>query len=88
MEFRWNQHNRDHIAEHGMRPEQAEFVIENAMAPWPTKLEDEKYLVRGQTVAGDFIQVIYILDPGGSKYVIHARPLKDSEKRAVRRRRR
>jgi hypothetical protein len=33
-------------------------------------------------------QVVYVIDPDGTVYVIHARPLTDREKRRYRRRKR
>jgi hypothetical protein len=35
-------------------------------------------------VGGRFIQVIYIVDPDGTLYIIHARPLTPNEKRLAR----
>ena len=37
MEFRWNEWNIDHIAEHGVRPEEAEAVVRNAKSPYPRR---------------------------------------------------
>ncbi len=85
MEFRWNQWNIEHIAEHGLNSDAAEYVVENAIAPWPRKEGDDKYRVWGQTAFGDYVQVIFVFDPPGVVYVIHARPLSDSEKRKFRR---
>ena len=88
MQFRWNDWNVDHVATHGVTPEEAEYVVENARSPFPRYEGDGKYLVRGQTAAGRWIQVVYVFDPPFVVYVIHARPLKESEKRATRRNRR
>ncbi len=69
-------------------PEEAEHVVVHARRPFPRYHRDGKYLVRGQTDAGRWLQVIYVFDPANVVYVIHARPLKESEKRSVRRSRR
>jgi len=45
--FRWNQWNRDHIATHGVLPEEAEYVINHAAPPYPEKIGDGKWRVRG-----------------------------------------
>lgn len=87
MEFRWNQWNRDHIGEHGVQPEEAEFVIRNAAAPYPEERGDDKWRVWGQTSSGRFLQVVFVLDPDQTIYVIHARPLTEREKKRYRRRR-
>jgi uncharacterized DUF497 family protein len=85
-EFRWNQWNVDHLAEHGISPEEAEWVVRYARPPYPEFRGEGKWLVRGQTAAGRFLQVIYIVDPEETLYVIHSRPLTDREKWQCRRR--
>ncbi len=86
IEFRWNDANVEHIAKHGITPEAAECVVRHARPPYPEAREDEKYYVAGQTETGDYIQVVYIVDPPPLVYVIHARRLNDKEKRIYRRR--
>jgi uncharacterized DUF497 family protein len=88
MEFRWIAWNRDHIAEHGVDPAEAEMVVRRARRPFPQQIGDDKLLVMGQGSGGRYLQVIYILDPDDTVFVIHARPLTDGEKRRYRRRRR
>jgi uncharacterized DUF497 family protein len=85
-EFRWNADNEDHIAEHGIAPAHAEYVVQNARPPYPEYRGDGKWRVWGQTSSGDYLQVVFVFDPDGTVYVIHARPLKDIEKRRLRRR--
>lgn len=88
-DFRWNAWNIGHVAAHGVSPEEAEEVVLNARPPYPSYEGNGKFLVRGQTDAGRFLQVVYVVDPDGrTLYVIHARPLTESEKRQLRRRRR
>lgn len=86
MEFRWNDWNIDHIAEHGVSPDEAELVVSEARRPFPRMMEDDKWLVWGRGRGGRFLQVIFVLDDEESVYVIHARPLTDREKRKFRRR--
>ncbi len=86
--FRWNAWNVEHIARHGVTPGEAEYVVEHAATPYPRYERDEKYLVRGQSEHGRYLQVIYIFDPADEVFVIHARPLTDDEKRRLRRSRR
>ena len=85
MEFRWNEWNEDHLAEHGVRPEEAEHVLSHARAPYPRYDGNGKYRVWGQTAPGEYLQVIFIYDPPGVVFVIHGRPLSDHEKRVYRR---
>jgi uncharacterized DUF497 family protein len=86
--FRWNDWNVEHNAEHGIVTEQAEYLVLTARSPWPSYEGDDRWLVRGQDQAGRCLQVAYLIDPEGTIYVIHARPLTDREKRLLRRRRR
>lgn len=83
MEFRWNEWNIEHIARHGVRPHEAEWVAGRCS---PTRVADRKYRVRGQTEAGRYLQVIYVLDPSEAVFVIHARDLTPREKQLLRRR--
>lgn len=86
MQFRWNEWNTEHIEEHGVAPEEAEWVVENARPPYPELQADEKWLVMGQSRAGRFLQVVFVEDDDGKSYVIHSRPLTEKEKRRYRRR--
>jgi hypothetical protein len=85
--FRWNQWNVDHIAEHVVLPEEAELVVSAARRPWPEYIGEDKWRVWGQTPEGRYLQVIYIFDPPGVIFAIHARDLDEREKRQCRRRR-
>jgi hypothetical protein len=69
-----------------MSPDDAEWVVDRARAPYPQIVGMGKRLVIGQTRHGTYVQVIYVLDDDASAYVLHCRPLNDSEKRRYRRR--
>jgi uncharacterized DUF497 family protein len=84
-EFRWNDWNIGHIAEHGILPEEAEAIVQNARPPFPREIGRGKAIVRGQLSSGDYLQVIFVVDPDDTLYVVHARPLAESEKRKIRR---
>jgi hypothetical protein len=84
---------------------EAEHVIVNARSPYPQVWGDDKWIVRGRTAAGRYIQVIFVLESdaadidyeeidllaldqsGDSIYVIHARPLTDAERSALKHKR-
>jgi uncharacterized DUF497 family protein len=84
--FRWNQWNTEHIAEHGVFPEEAEWVVEHARSPYPQLREEEKWRVVGRGHGGRWLQVVFVIDPADTVYVIHARPLTEREKMRERRR--
>ena len=86
VRYRWNDWNLDHIADHGMTPADAEYVVDRANPPYPQIVGDEKRLVVGQTRNGAYAQAIYVIDDDGTAFVIHCRPLTNSEKRQYRRR--
>ena len=85
MDFRWIPWNIDHIARHGISPEEAETAVVGAKRPYPRRDEENKWLVRGRGKGGRLIQVVFVLDDDGTVFVIHARPLTEREKRTFRR---
>lgn len=86
MDFRWNDWNREHVEKHGVGPEEAEFIVRAARAPYPEERGDDKWRVWGQSADGRYLQVVFVVDIDDTVYVIHARPLNDREKRRFRKR--
>jgi hypothetical protein len=84
-EFRWCAWNVEHIGEHGVTVDEAEYLICHARSPYPRRLGERKFLVRGQTAAGEYLQAIFIVDPDKTIFVIHARPLTRLDKWRFRR---
>ena len=80
MQFRWNRWNIEHIASHGVSSEEAENLILNAKRPYPQAREDDKWRVVGRGRGGRWLQVIFVIDPEDTIFVIHARPLTEREK--------
>jgi uncharacterized DUF497 family protein len=87
-EFRWNEWNVEHLARHGVKPEEAEDVVMAARQPYPLERPDAKWLVWGRTPSGRALQVVFVLDEDDTIYIIHARDLTMREKQRYRRRRR
>ena len=81
--FRWNDWNVEHIGEHGVKPAEAEMVV---TAGDKRRIGNGKYKAIGRGIGDRWLQVIYIFDPPGEIYVIHARALNDAEKSRIRRR--
>jgi uncharacterized DUF497 family protein len=86
MEFRWNDWNLEHVRRHGVSPDEAELVVQTARRPFPRRAADGRFLVWGRGVGGRLVQVVFLVDPDYSVYIIHARPLSEREKRRFRQR--
>ena len=86
MPFRWNEWNLDHATRHGVTPAEAEAVVTAAKPPYPEQVGGGKYRVLARGAAGEFVQVLYVVDADGTLYIIHARPLTEQEKKRFRRR--
>ena len=81
MSFRWNEWNTEHIALHGVEPEEAEEAVLGAALPYPRYRGDGKWLVWGRGSGDRLLQVVFVCDPDDSVFVIHARPLTAAERR-------
>jgi len=80
VDFRWNQWNIEHLAGHGVDPEEAERVVRGANRPYPRRIGEDKLLVWGPGRGGRLLQVIFVLDEDGMAFVIHGRELTKREK--------
>jgi uncharacterized DUF497 family protein len=85
MEFRWIAWNIEKCELHAVIPADVEYVVDHARRPFQRNIDHDKDLVWGQAKDGRYLQVIYLVDPDGTAFVIHARPLDDKEKRQLRR---
>jgi uncharacterized DUF497 family protein len=83
--FRWIDWNLDKISRHGVTPEEVEYVVNQARAPFPEEHGD-KVFVAGPTATGRWIQVVFVPDDVYTVFVIHSRPLSDAERMRYRRR--
>jgi hypothetical protein len=59
----WDQFNVGHIAEHSVTWQEAEEVIRRARHSSVEQISPDRFRVRGQTSAGRYLQVIYVLRP-------------------------
>jgi len=84
--FKWDAWNLNHIARHGVRPEEVEegFFGE----PVLRKGRGGTRIALGRTDAGRLLTVIYVDRPGGAVYVVTARDMDHKERRLYRRERR
>jgi uncharacterized DUF497 family protein len=86
IEFRWTAWNLEKCEKHRVSPIDVEAVVRRAKPPYPEQIDDGKWLVWGATAFGMYLQVIYLLDPDRTIFVIHAMPLSEKQKRQYRRR--
>lgn len=78
-EFWWDDHNTDHIANHGVEPYEAEEVVVND--PWIKRVGEGKYLAYGQTDAGRYLLVVFSPKESRRLRIVTARDMTASEKR-------
>ena len=82
-EFVWPFERIDHVARHGITPEEFEDVCFGHPLVLRGKSEGQNpvYYVLGQTDAGRYLFCVAIRFPDGRGYPVTARPMTDREKR-------
>lgn len=80
-EFRWIDWNREHATQHGCSVVEIESVVRNAGHGWPRRLDRAKYVIEGRV---QMVRIIYLKDPEGTFFVIHAMPLTTQRRRSGR----
>ena len=82
-EFIWPADRVDHIARHGIQPDEVEEVcfghafVQRASSPGPNPV----YYILGQTNAGRHLFCVVIQFPHGKGFPVTARPMTRKEKR-------
>jgi uncharacterized DUF497 family protein len=81
-EFIWPEDRVDHIARHGVTPEEFEETCFGQSLALRAKSQGESpvYYVLGQSVAGRYLFCVVIQFPDGNGYPVTARPMTDREK--------
>jgi hypothetical protein len=82
-EFRWIEWNIEKVEKHGCTPREAEQVVNCPARGFPHR-SGEKYQVHGRGNGGRWVQVVYLIDPDGAIFVIHAMPLTSRRRRGGR----
>jgi uncharacterized DUF497 family protein len=87
-DFIWPDERIEHIAEHGVTPEEGEEVCFGKPLVFRAKSEGENpvYYVLGQTDAGRYLFCVVIRLPNGKGYPVTAREMTAKEKRRYRKR--
>ncbi len=84
-EFEWDDNNIEHIARHGVFPDEVEDVAFDD-APWIRKgRKGTRYMV-GYTVAGRYLFVVYVLKGKGIAKVITSMNMDDKTKKLYKKR--
>jgi uncharacterized DUF497 family protein len=84
--FIWPQDRIDHIARHGVEPEEVEEACFGRALVQRAKSHGENpvYYILGQTRAGRYLFCVVIRFAGGTAYPITARPMTNKERRRYR----
>ena len=82
-EFLWSDDRIEHIAEHGVTPEEFEEVCFGQSLVLRTRATGKKpvYYVLGETESGRHVFCVVIEFPGGRGYPVTARDMTSKEKR-------
>ena len=82
-ELIWPDDRVDHIAQHGVEPEEVEEVCFGRPLVLRAKAKGKSpaYYVLGQSDAGRYLFCVVLQFPDGRGYTVTARPMTDSERR-------
>lgn len=80
---RWIEWNIDKVEKHGCSLEEVQQLVNNPSRGFPRRA-GEKYQVHGRGQGGRWVQVIYLIDPDSTIFVIHAMPLTTRRRRGGR----
>ena len=82
-ELQWDAGNIEHIARHGVSPEEAEEACR--IAPKVRRARLGRHLVLGRTEEGRYLAIVVIYGGAGAGRVITARDMTDRERAIYRR---
>ena len=82
IEIAWDERSEDHIARHGIAPDEVEEAIDGYRE---FRRHGNRYIAIGQTYSGRYLTVVLEREPGGYWYVVTARPSTNTERRRIRR---
>ncbi len=74
-QFRWIPWNIGQATKHGCTVGEIESIVRNAGRGFPRYIGDGKWLVCGRGTGGRMVEVIDIVDPDDTLFVIHAMPI-------------
>ena len=83
--FEWNENNIEHIARHGVSPDEVEDVAFDD-EPWIKKGRKETRYMLGYTVAGRYLFTVYALKEKGIARVITSMDMDEKTRKLYRKR--
>ena len=84
-EFEWNDNNIEHIARHGVSPDEVEDVAFDD-APWIKKGRKGTRYMLGYTAAGRYLFTVYTLKKRGIAKVITSMDMDDKTRKLYKKR--
>ena len=84
---RWDEWNLEHIARHGVEPEEVEAIVYSQDFT-VRRVGDVRYLLTGQPDGGRYLSVVLDREQPGRYFVVTARDATASERRDYQRHRR
>jgi uncharacterized DUF497 family protein len=79
-DFRWIDWNIEKVEKHGCTVQEAQQIVNRPARGFPRR-SGEKYKVQGRGRGGRWVQVVYLIDPDGVIFVIHAMLLTSRRRR-------
>ena len=73
-DLRWNNYNLGKIAQHGVSREEVERILRIAKRHEHRRHRQGSWIVYGRGQSNRRIRVVYLKDPDGTYFVIHAMP--------------
>ena len=86
VDFEWDEANLEHIAGHGVEPDEAEEAFE--YGPVFRRTRHGYYLCFGRTEAGRHLTVVFTIKAGNVARIVTARDMSKREQKSYRRSRR
>jgi uncharacterized DUF497 family protein len=83
-EIRWEEWSEDHIAQHGVTPEEVEQAL-LSRPQWVTKGRNDTTCVYGTTDAGRHLMIVVSDEGRGVAFIVTARNMTDNERKTFRR---
>src|SRR5947209_4510461 len=59
--YSWDQANVEHIGKHGVTPWESQYLVDHARPPFPEYRGNGRFMVRGKTRDGRWLQVVFAL---------------------------